>query len=80
MASDLARTLKSLPPDSGHRIKVALAFHNIKQNAFARAIGADETALSRRLNGYRPWTSDERVKAAELLGVPESLLFPEAAA
>lgn len=80
MRSELAKTLKSLPPESGRRLKVALAYRDIRQNQFARAIGADETKVSRALNGYRPWTADERAKAAELLDLPEDLLFPEAIA
>ena len=80
MASELARTLKALPPKSGLRIRVALDFHNLKQYSFAEQIGTDETRVSQLMNGRRPWTSTEKSKAADILGVPEALLFPEVAA
>lgn len=80
MSTDLARTLKALPPDSAHRIKVALAFRNLKQWSFAKEIGTDETRVSQLMNGRRPWTPTEKSRAADILGVPESLLFPEVAA
>lgn len=76
METELARALEALPADSAHRIRTALAFHNLKQGDFAKALGADEAKLSRQLNGYRPWPLEERERASKILGVSESLLFP----
>ena len=80
MASELARTLKTLPTDSGHRIRVALAFRKHSQSDLARAVGSDVTKVSRAMNGYRAFSDTEQVKVAEFLELPVALLFPEVAA
>lgn len=79
MATELTRTLKALPADPGHRIKVALAFHQRTQSDLARAVGSDVTKVSRALNGYRAFSDAERVKVAEYLDLPLALVFPQVA-
>ena len=76
MATELVRTLKALPPDSGHRIRVALAFFKRSQSDLARELGIDVTKVSRALNGYRSLTEPEQVRVAQFFDLPVHLLFP----
>lgn len=45
------------------------------QNKLARAIGMDETILSKIIHGYRDPTAEQRKMLASLLGADESWLF-----
>lgn len=41
----------------------------------ARQIGVSPGHLTRMLNGERPWTEENKRRAAQVLGVPIEMLF-----
>lgn len=42
------------------------------QTAFAKAFGTSQNSLSRKMNNRMRFTSDDVIRAAELLDIPES--------
>jgi len=53
----------------GRIIHMAMWDHGIKQVDFAPKLGIDQSALSKKLRGVRPWMFAEFIAAADLLNV-----------
>jgi transcriptional regulator with XRE-family HTH domain len=47
----------------------------IKTTWFAEQLGVSQSHISRLLSGERPWTPELRQKAAQVLMLPEDVLF-----
>ena len=45
------------------------------QNKLAKAVGIDETVLSKIIHGYRSPTNEQRKRLADYLGADEAWLF-----
>ena len=64
----------------GHPLSDVLASQERNLSWLARKTGKSPSYVLRVTTGERRPSPDFRAKAAEALGVPESLLFPEKAA
>lgn len=68
---------QSLSDLVAENIRALLARTRIHQQELADALGMTQGAVSKKVNGARPFTIDEMQTAAELFGVPvASLLEP----
>lgn len=56
-------------------INDVLEHRGIKDTWLATQLGISRSHLSRLLSGERSWTADLRAKAAQILMLPESVLF-----
>lgn len=56
-------------------VRAEMARTRTPQASLARALGITQQSVSRRLNGHTPFTLDEVVVAADLLGVDRALLL-----
>lgn len=57
-------------------LKRAILKSGLKQTFIARTMGLDPNLFSKKLNGYRPMTQNEKEKLAKFLGKEISDLFP----
>lgn len=64
----------------GHRLQAVLDQQERTASWLARKTGKSPSYVTRVLQGTRRPSDDFRSRAADALGVPETLLFPEAAA
>lgn len=60
----------------GESVHTLMWRQGITQTAMADALGLDQSALSRKLRGGRPWRASEVFAAAALLGVAPGSLYP----
>lgn len=60
----------------GEAVHTLMWRQGITQTAMADALGLDQSALSRKLHGGRPWKASEVFAAARLLGVEAGELYP----
>lgn len=60
-----------------HPLSEVLAEKERTQSWLARRVGKSPSYVSRVIDGERNPSPDFKAKAAEILEVPESLLFPE---
>ncbi len=56
-------------------LKLQLFRSSVRQNFLARAVGIDESILSKIIHGYREPSKGQRQLLANYLGVEESWLF-----
>ena len=56
-------------------LKLQLFRSSVRQNFLARAVGIDESVLSKIIHGYREPSKGQRQLLANYLGVEESWLF-----
>ena len=42
----------------------------------AKDMGITKSALSRKINGNRPWTEVELKRVSQILNLPQSIVFP----
>ena len=56
-------------------LKLQLFRSSVRQNFLARAVGIDESVLSKIIHGYREPSKKQRQLLANYLGVEESWLF-----
>ena len=56
-------------------LKLQLFRSSVRQNFLARAVGIDESILSKIIHGYREPSREQRQLLANYLGVEESWLF-----
>ncbi len=61
----------------GRRVFHLMWDQKITQTEMGRVLGVQQTALSKKLRGDRPWYSAEIVTAASVLGVSVAHLFGE---
>lgn len=67
-----------LPHESiADEVRAELARRKIDQTAVATALGVSQAGASRRLSGVTPFTINELVIIADLLGLPIARLLPE---
>ena len=56
-------------------LKLQLFRSSVRQNFLARAVGMDESILSKIIHGYREPSREQRQLLANYLGVEETWLF-----
>ena len=56
-------------------LKLQLFRSSVRQNFLARAVGIDESILSKIIHGYREPSREQRQLLANYLGVEETWLF-----
>ena len=56
-------------------LKLQLFRSSVRQNFLARAVGIDESILSKIIHGYREPSKEQRQLLANYLGVEETWLF-----
>ena len=56
-------------------VKLQLFRSSVRQNFLARAVGIDESILSKIIHGYREPSREQRQLLANYLGVEETWLF-----
>lgn len=61
----------------GRIVKAFLGYSGGSQRELARAIGIEESALSRSISGSRRWNLDELDQIAEHFGVTTSVLLED---
>lgn len=61
----------------GVPIKLALLERALTQRDVARILNMGIRTLNMKILGNRPWRPHERAHLAQLLGKPESVLFPD---
>ena len=61
----------------GANVRAEMARRRLPQQSVALALGLSQTGMSKRLNGIVPWDVNELAAAAEVLGVPVSVLLEE---
>jgi len=60
-------------------VRAEMGRHRITQTQLAKNLGTSQMAVSRRLSGEVPFDVDELARVAEILGVPVTVLFGDAA-
>jgi transcriptional regulator with XRE-family HTH domain len=60
----------------GELIHHAMWRQRMTQAQVAEALGITQPALSKKIRGSRPWSVDELLRVAEVLGVPVESLLP----
>ena len=63
-------------PFQAKHIRDLLAQRGMVANDLAFRMGLTKSAVSRKLNGSRPWTLEQMEKAARVIGVPVDQAFP----
>ena len=58
------------------RLREVLVERGLQEQVIAHRLGITKSALSRKLNGSRPWSLSELDKVARYLGLPAEDLFP----
>ena len=61
----------------GERVHRMLWRHKVTNTAASKAIGIDQSALSKKLRGERPWYAHELVGIAQLLNSTVGYLYGE---
>jgi transcriptional regulator with XRE-family HTH domain len=65
----------STTADIAYRASIARKRSGVTVDTLARAIGVSHSTATRRLNGTKPWRSDEFLPAADVLGVSVDYLI-----
>lgn len=76
----LAPVVTAEKPDVAAKIRGAAAEKRVSQAQIANMLHTSRMAVSRRMNGHVPFTSDELIVLSQALGVPVATFFGEAVA
>lgn len=58
------------------RLLIIMESRAIMAQVLARDLGITKSALSRKINGSRPWQLDELKKISQILNLPQGFIFP----
>lgn len=67
----------SIDEQVGERVHAAMWRQRRQQIEVAPAVGMNQSTLSRKIRGQRPWSVEEIYRIAEELGVDPTELLPE---